>query len=195
MADERTTRSTAPDKVTDTETEVIQRLVSQWCEAHNAKNLDALSATYASSVFFYGRQQSSAACVASKKGLFAKNQEFTQTIVGGVQVQVQNLEARVAFMKRVVLSGTVTDYPSYLGLTKTSVGWRISVEGDDVTDANLQKAMGAAYRRAAGAGIESTDDVTASGSRWLTQYRLTAISGSKVSTRSRRTSRTRASSS
>lgn len=130
------------------EPDVLARVVSEWNAAHNAKDTKHFAKLYAHSVLYYGRRQSSAACVASKSRFLAKNPEYTQTIVGDVHTRDDGVEGFATFLKRVTLSGKATDYPSYLGLAKTAAGWRIRVEGDEVTDSALQKTMGAQFRGA-----------------------------------------------
>lgn len=124
------------------ETAEIDRLVALWNAAHAANASDTLRPLYSGSVLFYGRQQSAAACVKSTLGLLAKTPDYRQSIEGKLHTHVQGAEAFSGFVKRVSIAGKVTDYPSYLGFLKTPAGWKISIEGDEVTDATLRKKSG-----------------------------------------------------
>jgi serine/threonine protein kinase len=117
----------------------VESNVTAWNAAHATKNADALRSLYADSVLYYGSYQSRQACIASKRAFLAKNPDFTQQFVGQIQVVSQGDSVRAEFVKRVLLRGRTTDYPSYLVFARSSTGWQIVTEGDAITDANLAK--------------------------------------------------------
>lgn len=118
--------------------------VTRWNDAHREGALSGLDALYADSVLFYGRQQRKAECISAKRQFLTAHPDFKQELVGTPETQLTGNTLRANFVKRVTLSGKATNYPSYLVFERFGADWRIVIEGDDTTDANLKKRLDAA---------------------------------------------------
>ena len=110
-------------------------LVQEWNKANSSKDIEALRQLFDNNVTFYGSSMSRNACIEKKKSLFKKNADFYQQIYGDIDVEhISETEVKCSFVKRVTVDGKTTDYPSYLNFRKNGGEWKISVEGDLVTD-------------------------------------------------------------
>lgn len=69
-----------------------------------------------------------------------KHPDFEQALVGQIDVSAPTTStARATFVKAVTMSGKTQQYPSYLEMTQSHDGWRVTAEGDEVTDAALKR--------------------------------------------------------
>ena len=69
-----------------------------------------------------------------------KYPNFNQKISGEIlSEKLSENEVKCSFSKEVIVNNKVTYYPSYLILKKSNQNWKISVEGDLVTDKNIDK--------------------------------------------------------
>ena len=110
-------------------------LVEEWNKANSSKDIEALRQLFDDDVIFYGSKMSKDACMDDKMSLFKKKADFYQQIYGDVEVEtISATEVKCIFVKRVTVGGQTTDYPSYLNFRKIGGKWKISVEGDLVTD-------------------------------------------------------------
>lgn len=115
-------------------------LVGKWSDAHNTKDVGVLSDLYDQFVMYYGTLMERNECIESKLSFFKKKPDFKQTIVSDVTTEnISDYEVKCSFTKNVTTNGKSTDYPSYLHFKKCGDNWKISVEGDLVTDKNLAK--------------------------------------------------------
>lgn len=121
--------------------------MAQWNDAHRLAHASRFEQLYADSVLYYGKKQSRDACIASKRRFMTKFPDFMQTIASPVQLESMGSEMRATFAKSVTSDGKTQRYPSYLGLVESKEGWKIAVEGDEVTDATLKKRMGQALAK------------------------------------------------
>jgi len=120
-------------------------LVETWNTANSEGNSAALAPLYTAYVDFYGTRKEVSKVLDSKKSFFRKNPDFSQNIVGAIQIEtLSSGEKKCSFVKRVKLKGKETEYPSYLVFANEGGSWKINTEGDDVTDANLAKRNRAA---------------------------------------------------
>jgi hypothetical protein len=120
-------------------------LVESWNKANSDRNSAALVPLYAESVDFYGTRKEVVKVLDNKKSFFSKNPDFSQNIVGDIQIEtLSSGEKKCSFVKRVKLKGKETEYPSYLVFANEGGSWKINTEGDEVTDANLAKRNRAA---------------------------------------------------
>ena len=118
----------------------LTSLVEAWNMANSERNWAALVPLYAEYVDFYGTRKEVVTVLDSKKSFFRKNPDFSQNIVGAIQIEtLSSGEKKCSFVKRVKLKGKETEYPSYLVFANEGGSWKINTEGDDVTDANLAK--------------------------------------------------------
>lgn len=115
-------------------------LVQEWNDAHMSKDKNVFSNLFDNTVLFYGTQMSKNACVKSKLSLFKKYPDFYQEIYGDIQIDIINdNEVKCSFIKKVTIRQKTSDYPSYLILKKHKEEWKITTEGDLITDKNLSK--------------------------------------------------------
>ncbi len=154
-------------------------LVETWNTANSARDAGALAPLYTDNVNFYGTQKEVGAVLDSKKSFFRKNPDFIQTVVGTVSViTLESGEKKCSFMKRVKLKGKETDYPSYLVYSNVGGSWKISTEGDEVTDANLAKR-----KKSSGAGDKVQGDFNGDGQveeAWLVPPKINEEEGECV---------------
>ena len=75
-----------------------------------------------------------------KKRFFTKHTDFTQTISGEILIEKKSNELYVAnFKKTSGFNGKTSTVDAYLMFSNKTGTWKISVESDKLTDANLLK--------------------------------------------------------
>ena len=115
-------------------------LVQTWNKAHSSKDVGVFSNLYDDKVLYYGYSLSKNVCIESKLSFFKKYPDFYQQIFGGIQIDtLSSAEFKISFVKRVTINKISSDYPSYLTFKKIDANWKITTEGDLVTDKNLNK--------------------------------------------------------
>ncbi|MCS3794769.1 hypothetical protein [Niastella sp. OAS944] len=119
----------------------VSALVNKWNKAHASKDVGIFSNLYSKTILYYGKQKDKNYCVESKLELFKKYPDYYQQIFGNIQLEkISETEFKCSFIKRVNFNKKTNDYPSYLVFTKEQDAWKITTEGDLVTDKNLAKA-------------------------------------------------------
>lgn len=119
------------------ETTYLKKLIADWSDAHSSKDIGVLANLYADSILYYGTQTNKNTCIADKLLFFKKYPDFDQKIVGNIQHEKINSAAfKCSFVKRVTLNQQTKDYPSYLVFSKKQDSWKITTEGDAITDKN-----------------------------------------------------------
>ncbi len=119
---------------------MARQLLYRWNEAHNTKDLAVFSDVFGTDLIFYDMRLSNEDCVARKKDLFETYPAFYQEIKDPVSVfKKSETEISCTFTKRVNTGKKWKEYPSYLLFISTPLGWKISIEGDEITDRNLAK--------------------------------------------------------
>lgn len=128
-------------KQTSSDNVDISALVNEWNKAHASKDIEILSNLYDNSVLYYGTQIGKKSCIESKRSLFRKYPDYYQQIFGEIRSEkISKTEVKCSFVKRVTFNQKTKDYPSYLIFSKKQDDWKITTEGDLVTDKNLAKA-------------------------------------------------------
>ena len=124
-----------------TEADMAMEVTRKWNELHQQLDADGLASLYADEVYYYHEYYSPERISKSKQNLFRKYPEFWQEVSNMKCSMLEDGRAKVAFSKEVktTLTGKTTAYPSYLIMSKINGNWKISVESDEVTDANLAK--------------------------------------------------------
>lgn len=118
----------------------FQKVVMSWNEAHNTNDMVLFSDLFTDEVNFYHTILPRNVLVQNKKDLLKKYPDFNQQIIGDITTERLNAnEVKCSFTKEVTINRKVTDYPSYLILKKSTENWKISVEGDLITDKNIAK--------------------------------------------------------
>lgn len=138
--------STEPAKKTDKdEVEVLTveaqltALTLDWNKQLNTKSCDGLSQMYDDSVIAYGKTGRTE-MLDSKTRFFTKHADFTQTISGEIRIEKKANDLYVAnFKKTSGFNGKTSTVDAYLTFSNKTGNWKISVEGDKLTDANLLK--------------------------------------------------------
>ncbi|MBN2777882.1 MAG: hypothetical protein JXR36_09575 [Bacteroidales bacterium] len=114
-------------------------LVQQWNDAHNNNDYDVFQQIFADSVNFYQMKLIGNTCVDKKESLLQKYPDFKQSIGKIDFEEIDNSTYKASFTKTVKVSGNIHEYPSYLVITKTKSGWKITEESDLITDENIAK--------------------------------------------------------
>lgn len=123
------------------DTVIVSVLVNKWNKAHATKDVAIFSNLYSKAILYYGKQKDKNYCIESKVALFKKYPDYYQQIFGDIQFEkISETEFKCSFIKRVNFNKKTNDYPSYLVFTKEKGAWKITTEGDLVTDKNLAKA-------------------------------------------------------
>lgn len=119
----------------------VSAFVNEWNKAHESKNVEVFTKLYSNNIIYYGKQKDKNYCLESKLSLFKKYPDYYQQIFGNIQSEkISETEFKCSFVKRVTINQKTNDYPSYLVFTKEQDAWKITTEGDLVTDKNLAKA-------------------------------------------------------
>jgi len=128
------------EDVISTEQEIIKSL-ENWNQAHNEGNSKEFEQLYSDEVLYYGETLNVAQILKSKQSLFRKYPSFKQEIdLQTTEIPITDESYKVAFDKKVTINNKTTTYPSYLSFIKDNESWKITVEGDLVTDENLAKS-------------------------------------------------------
>lgn len=124
-----------------TEEDMAMEVAREWNKLHQQLDADGLASLYADEVYYYHEYYSPVRISKSKQDLFRKYPEFWQEVSNMKYSMLEDGRAKVAFSKEVktTLTGKATTYPSYLIMSKINGQWKITVESDEATDANLAK--------------------------------------------------------
>lgn len=115
-------------------------LVNDWNTATNKQDIPTLTSLYHTDVLFYGSNLKQQACIAGKRSIFKKYPTLTQQIPGKINKEtMDNGDVKFTFDKAVTIDTSTKIYPSYLVFRHIGGTWKIVVEGDGTTDANLEK--------------------------------------------------------
>ncbi len=126
------------------ETDAIT-LIRQWNRAHHPDSTAAFLSLYDAEVIYYKTTFPKEKCLEKKRSFFAKHPDYEQEIIGRIQLDTLAAgELKGSFVKEVRFNGETKRYAAYLHLKKRESGWKISTEGDETTDLNLQKKKMAA---------------------------------------------------
>lgn len=130
------TKSKSKPSVKETD---FKALVTDWNVAHNKKDIELFKKLYAANVVFYQTDLSRDECAEKKNTLLQKYSDFKQTIEGKITIEkISETEVKCSFTKKASWNGKTEQFPSYLIFTKIGNEWKITTEGDLVTDANLE---------------------------------------------------------
>jgi hypothetical protein len=114
----------------------IVHAVQAWNDALDRHDLVALEKLYADSIEFYGREQSRLSVIRAKRGAFAKQPDFHQQLIGGVEVQAEpGGTFSASFLKRTDGGGKTLVIGAVLRLVPVADGsLRITQETDVETE-------------------------------------------------------------
>ncbi len=126
------------NKSTQADATDFTALVTTWDKAHSAHSTDAFSELYADTVMFYGTTKSKDNCAEAKSEYLKDHPDYFQQIKGNIQTEkISDNEVKCTFVKSITLNQETKDYPEYLVFKKKGDKWKITVEGDLVTDKNI----------------------------------------------------------
>lgn len=123
-------------KANDTET--VKRMVYQWSEANNKRDLQTLSYFYADQLIYYGKELDKNSCLLDKRKLFGKYKQYYQSINSDILVTRYGSNTyKCEFGKMVSVNAKkLKTYPSYLVIKKVHSNYYITAESDLISDAN-----------------------------------------------------------
>lgn len=113
-------------------------VVRLWDKAHNQRNYALFDSLYMDYVRFYGQEWEKQQCIDGKKRLLQLHPDFFQQ---SKNIRIEKIEEgilKVTFDKQAYYDGVARTFPSYLWLNWVGDAWKIEVESDEVTDANLR---------------------------------------------------------
>lgn len=119
----------------------IINVVEDWNLAHNLSNISMFNRLFDENVNFYHSTLEREKCIEKKEKLLVKYADFTQTIIGEIDIEkINSDEVKCNFTKAVTVNSKTTNYPSYLVLKRINDEWLITAESDLITDRNLSKS-------------------------------------------------------
>ena len=121
---------------TDDSSEILSLTIA-WNEGLKNRKLEELRRLYDKQVLMYGYLISREGVISSKADFFLKYNDFTQEIIGGIQVKkMKKNRFKSSFKKETKFNGKTIIVDSYLIFENTFDGLKIIVESDKLTDKN-----------------------------------------------------------
>ncbi len=118
----------------------IRERVIKWNDALITGDLETLPVLYADSVFYYGQQKTKMELIKSKEAFFKKYTDFTQSILGDINIQkINDRSYKVSFQKITTFGMKSDTLEGRLIFNQFSHVWKITSESDDKTDMLLSK--------------------------------------------------------
>jgi hypothetical protein len=118
----------------------IKERVLKWNDALINGDLETLPVLYADSVLYYGQQKTKIELIKSKEAFFKKYTDFTQSIIGDINIQKTNDGSYKVSFQKITTFGMKSDtLEGRLIFNEFSHVWKITSESDDKTDMRLSK--------------------------------------------------------
>lgn len=125
---------------TKTMEDEIKEMVNIWNEASSNADFDTLEKILADRIEYYQTTVSRDYYIKDQKKFFEKNPVYGQVLKGDIKVEkISNKQVKAEFVKEVTTKKGIKDYPSYLVFEKINGEWKIILESDLVSDANIRK--------------------------------------------------------
>lgn len=119
--------------------EQIKEMVNIWNEASSNADFDTLDKILGDKIEYYQSSVTKAYYISDQKKFFEKNPVYGQKIKGDIIVtQISNKQVKAEFVKEVTTKKGVKDYPSYLVFENVNGEWKLILESDTVSDANIE---------------------------------------------------------
>ena len=119
--------------------EQIKEMVNIWNEASSNADFDTLEKILGDKIEYYQSSVTKAYYISDQKKFFEKNPVYGQKIKGNITVtQISNKQAKAEFIKEVTTKKGTKDYPSYLIFANVNGEWKLILESDKVSDANVE---------------------------------------------------------
>ena len=123
--------------------EQIKEMVSIWNEASSNADFDTLEKILGDRIEYYQSSVTKDYYISDQKKFFVKNPVYGQKIKGDIIVtQISNKQVKAEFVKEVTTKKGVKDYPSYLVFENVNGEWKLILESDTISDANIARMRG-----------------------------------------------------
>ena len=120
--------------------EEIKNMVVIWNAASNNADFGTLEKILGDKIDYYQSLISRDYYIADQKRFFQKNPVYSQRIVGNIIVtQLSDNKMLARFVKEVSTRKETKEYPSYLAFENINGSWKLVVESDTVSDANIAR--------------------------------------------------------
>ncbi|MFN5415595.1 MAG: hypothetical protein ACK5B9_00960 [Flavobacteriia bacterium] len=117
----------------------VKFLVLDWNSAHSEENLQNFKILFADEVTYYQTKLTSEKCLEKKSSFIQKHPDYEQKIIGEILIDtLSENELKCSFVKEVSYASKTKRYAAYLHFKKFDTALKITVEGDETTDLNLQ---------------------------------------------------------
>ena len=118
----------------------VKEMVELWNKASSNGDFTVLEDMLADKVEYYQSTVSKDYYIKDQKKFFAKNPVYGQVIKGDIKIQqISDTQYKAEFVKEVTTKKGTKDYPSYLVFKKIGNEWKLILESDVVSDANIEK--------------------------------------------------------
>lgn len=126
-------------KVKTSEQEV-KEMVELWNKASSNGDFTVLENMLADKIEYYQQTVTRDYYIKDQKKFFEKNPVYGQVIKGDIDIQqISDTQYKAEFIKEVTTKKGTKDYPSYLVFKKIGNEWKLILESDMVSDANIEK--------------------------------------------------------
>ena len=130
---------TSMEKV-KTSKQKIKEMVELWNKASSNGDFTVLENMLADKVEYYQQTVTKDYYIKDQKKFFEKNPVYGQVIKGDIDIQqISDTQYKAEFVKEVTTKKGTKDYPSYLVFKKIGNEWKLILESDTVSDANIEK--------------------------------------------------------
>ena len=120
--------------------EEIKNMVTIWNTASSNADFNTLERILGDKIDYYQSLVSRNYYIADQKRFFQKNPVYSQRIVGDIIVtRLSDNKMLAKFVKEVSTKRETKEYPSYLAFENVNGSWKLVVESDAVSDANIAR--------------------------------------------------------
>lgn len=118
----------------------VKEMVELWNKASSNGDFTVLENMLADKIEYYQQTVTRDYYIKDQKKFFEKNPVYGQVIKGDIDIQqISDTQYKAEFVKEVTTKKGTKDYPSYLVFKKIGNEWKLILESDTVSDANIEK--------------------------------------------------------
>ena len=118
----------------------VKEMVELWNKASSNGDFTVLENMLADKIEYYQQTVTRDYYIKDQKKFFEKNPVYGQVIKGDIDIQqISDTQYKAEFIKEVTTKKGTKDYPSYLVFKKIGNEWKLILESDTVSDANIEK--------------------------------------------------------
>ena len=118
----------------------VKEMVELWNKASSNGDFTVLENMLADKIEYYQQTVTRDYYIKDQKKFFEKNPVYGQVIKGDIDIQqISDTQYKAEFVKEVTTKKGTKDYPSYLVFKKIGNEWKLILESDMVSDANIEK--------------------------------------------------------